>query len=156
MNHSHLPPSGIGQRRDSRDILNEVFRQTVPLSQVLRIIVREPDPSLAILRNEYLQWQVESDAWSGKHERRSCFGTAEYRQFGGGHFDSHFRGFTAVVDDNKEGDAFRLQKAFKFVDRLVDGVIAGNFHYAIHFVSLVVGRCGRLLAKTGASVSPAS
>ena len=90
--------------------------------------------------HQYLQWQVESHAGCGLHQRRAGFGAAEYEQLGVGHGQADLGGFAAVVHHGEQHDPLGLQKVSESCDGLLDRMMAllGN--------DPVVGGHGELLA----------
>ena len=110
--------------RDDPDVLGQLWSEPMPALQILGAIVRKPDLSLNVFRNQDLEGQVESRRRPGLHERSSSDGIAEYDELSGQHRHSGFCGLSAVVDDGKEHDSFGSKQLQEPVHGLIHRVVA--------------------------------
>jgi hypothetical protein len=130
------------------DILQELLRQTVPLHNVVRAVVRNPNFLLAIFPNKNLQRQVDGNAGSSQHQRCARLGTAKNQQLSRTHAHSQLFCFSAVVDQCKQSDSLRLQNILELFHCLLDRVIARPVDDSIAVVDAILGISSLLLEYT--------
>src|SRR5262249_49749804 len=89
-----IPPTEVGTLPDSlllgsrprqgldySDVLHQVGRQVMALLQIGSAIVRDPNFSLHVLRDQYFERKVDGDGWRREHQGSSRSWAAEDQQF---------------------------------------------------------------------------
>ena len=72
------------------------------LPQELRAVMRDPEAALIILRNQYLERQVETSRRRCQHQGSSRFRADEDQQFRCRHFHGNFLRLPAVIGSLKQ------------------------------------------------------
>ena len=96
----------------------------MPRLKVGRGIAGDLDLAVGVLPNQDLHWKIDRDAGRRDHERRSGFRIAEDQQLGGTHLHPCPLRLTAMIDHAEQFDPLGLQDPRKFLNRLVDRVLA--------------------------------
>src|SRR5450432_342625 len=109
---------------NSGNILQKILRQAVPLFQIDRAVIRDPNFSLTIFPDQNLKREINRDTGCGQHYRRPAFGTSENQQPGWTHFQSHLFRFAAVVNQREQSNSLRLQDALELFYCLLNRMIA--------------------------------
>jgi len=90
--------AGFGhQSGHARNIGDQLWWNVMPVAQILRTVIRDPDFSIVIFPDENLERQVDGGAWSGQHYSNSSFGTPEDQQLGRWHLHPGFFHPAAVL-----------------------------------------------------------
>ncbi len=115
------------------------------LAQVLRIVVRYGNLILSVLSHQRLQRQINREARSGHHQRRSTFRAAKDEDLRRRHLQPNFLSLAAVIDQGKHLKTFfrksSLQTLHRFIDRKTTGDLDESICQQIHLPKeLRVGR----------------
>ncbi|SPE31755.1 hypothetical protein SBA2_630052 [Acidobacteriia bacterium SbA2] len=136
--HGTSPPffepllRGFGrQRLHDGDVLHQLLWHAMPLLQVFRSVVGNPDFVLGVLPDQDFEGKVDGKTWSRQHERSSRLGVSKNQHFSGRHLHSGLCRLSAVIDQGEHGDVFRSQHRLKFLQRFVHRLAAGNAHDSV-------------------------
>src|SRR5690348_17260035 len=101
------------------------------LAQVPRIVIRDRNLILSILSHEHLQRQINREARSGQHQRRSSFRAAKDEKLRRRHLQSNFLSLTAVIDHGKHLQTFFPESSLQAAHRFIDRKAAGDVYKSI-------------------------
>src|ERR1700733_4029492 len=90
---------------DAGDILQQVVGDGVPLLEIVRTVVREPDFAVRILPDKCFEGQVDGNGRRGDHQWRASFRVAKDKEFCRVHLQTCFGGIAAVVDPREDRDS---------------------------------------------------
>src|ERR1700722_2624549 len=107
------------------DILREIRRQPVPLRQIFRAVVGDPDFPLVILPNQDLEWQVDGNARCRDHKGSAPLWVTENEKLGRTHFHPYLLRFSAVIDECEYGNSLNLEDSLELPQGLIDRMLAG-------------------------------
>ncbi len=113
------------QHLDDTHVLHQVCGYPMPLRQIGRRIVGDPDIAFWILPDEQFQGQIDSNASRRQHQGSAGLGITEDEQLGRKHFHADLLRFSAVVDQGKDRDPLCSKKFLRAAEGFLDGIIAG-------------------------------
>src|SRR6185312_11787317 len=99
----HLSYNFLQQEPHPGNILQQVVGNIVPLLEVFRAVVGDPDLPAGVLPDQCLQREINGECRGNDHQRGSALGAAKDDHLRGRHLEAGFFGFAAVVDAAKFG-----------------------------------------------------
>src|SRR6202035_3091298 len=103
----------------------------MPMLQILRGIVADPNLALFVFGDQSLQWQIDSQRWRSHHQRRSSLRTAEDQDFGWAHLQANLLSLAAVVNQSKYLKPALLEHSFKTRHGIIHRIPASSSHQTV-------------------------
>ncbi len=113
----------------------------MPLPQILRAVVGEPDCTRFVLPHQRLKGQIDGQRRSRHHERGPCFRTAKDQQLRWPHLHASFLGFPTMVHASEHLQPVCSESRLQSLQRLIHRIAAADLNQTlfVHHARLLTG-----------------